>query len=531
MIEFDMGIVYNSKLKEVKENINRLGSLDFDLTNFKNSVEEIDRKVKEEIKGKYDTNDNNKSIFVYDEMKFIYDKAIKKLDKINNTLKQEYGNYYKIFMFSKKLENDINDVNSDNIEQLVILSTKLLKSLKTSSTIDYEIEKNIVNNVYNLIYKAIKLELIYSNRCELLELVKNDDVDVPFIAKLIREDINNIGDNKTIKNKLLEFNSLDDKNLINTELLSLIISSNDKNLIRKSSKDIIDYASDYKELLDSLEYYDRNKNNILDNISDLNDAKIKNSKKSVKRKLVLTLNALVVSSIIAGGSFVIKNVCKDKAYKTTITKYDSYTDSFDTTEDYIKGKSESISMTEYSPWDNPGYFRDSYTRSVYKYDLDDLNADYSDLSKYLNSNIKDNIKYKSDTEKSTDIPSDYGYGENKYIIEEIKKDLNDYIVKDFDPIMIVLLSSLYSIIVISIDLGILSTFSKDKLKNIRARLREINEDLEQYKNDLDENRKEIDKLTRKIDDLKNIIINEYNKLPYAVRETDKVKDIKKLIKS
>ena len=55
---------------------------------------------------------------------------------------------------------------------------------------------------------------------------------------------------------------------------------------------------------------------------------------------------------------------------------------------------------------------DKYVRNVYKYSgFENLVVDYSDASKYLNSNIKEGLLWNSNIEEVKGIPEDYGYGE------------------------------------------------------------------------------------------------------------------------
>ena len=532
MIEFDKGIIYNSKLNEVKETINKLGNLSFDLKDINLKVERIDNELKKSIKDKYDNYDiSDKSPFMNDELSMLYDSAIKKLDKINDTLKQEYVNYYKIHVLSKKLENSINDVDENNIDEVVSLGVMLLSSLKISSTVDYEIEEDIVNKVYKLIYKVIKLETIYSNNnTKLLNDIKKDDVDVQYISKLIKEDISKIKDNSEINDKLINLEDVDFNNnyLIDKNLIMLIILSNDKELsLRNKDKFLLDVDS-YKQLLNDISYYKNERGYFLNDINELEDNIKNNKSKAFKKRLIYGINAVIVSSIIFGGSIGIKHLAKSKKYRTYTTTYDSYTDLYTKDDSYLSGKDESVKIVEYSPWDSPGYFRDDYERNVYSYDFSDLLSDYSDVSNYLNKNLKKDITYRTNTERVKGIPEDFGYGENKYIVTEVKKDLDDYIYTEIELPLLIIVYGLYISSVLGCDIFIMKDNSK-KLKNIKNKLDELNEKLNRYKEIASNNNDKIAELDKKIKELKNLIESEYEALPLVIKNSEEVNKAKKLV--
>ena len=148
-----------------------------------------------------------------------------KITVINDHLLREYSDYYKIHVTCNKLKKALKNTNKDNIDETINLANNLLNSLKQSSTIDYEDEKNLVNEVYKLVYETVKLEVTYSNNSLLLDELRNDSFDVQYIAKLVKEDIHNIkDDNDLVKNKVIELEKdLDDKFFLDKKLLLLML--------------------------------------------------------------------------------------------------------------------------------------------------------------------------------------------------------------------------------------------------------------------------------------------------------------------
>ena len=47
---YDMGIIYHAKLKEVRETIEKLGMLSFDMTEVKEMVNTIEKEIEQKVK-------------------------------------------------------------------------------------------------------------------------------------------------------------------------------------------------------------------------------------------------------------------------------------------------------------------------------------------------------------------------------------------------------------------------------------------------------------------------------------------------
>lgn len=528
MIGIDMGISYNSKLKEVRENIAKLSSLMFDMTKIIKAVNSIEKKVENEIKGNYESFDKeSKSPFLTESLKRTYSDAVGKLDSINQMLKSEYESYYQISLSYQDLLNKIEKVDDSNISSIIADTKKLLSSTKSSSTIDFNLEKPLVMNIYKLVYHVLKLGLAYKGD----STFKFDSVDIPYIAELIKEDVATVGkDNQEIQERIVEISKLglDDSYLIDKNLLILLTVHNNGDLIEKRKAKFMQKVDEYEGTKALIVHMQDDKEKSIQSVDYYSKKRKSARKKAIGKRFAIALNTLIVGACLACCGLGAREIAKGKNYKTVTTTYDSSTGTFDTTVDYKGGNTNSVSLTEYSPWDNPGFFRDKYTRNVYRYDLSGVVTDYSDVSKYLTSDLKGKVSFNSKSEVSDTIPDDYGYEENKYIVSESKKDLEDYKVVD-RPFLWGFLTLLLGSGVVGFDYYLFKKLSNESLKTLRIESKNFKERLAETTKNLNETNEELKTLDIKCDNLRDDIYSEYEVLPVAVRSSKDVVKAKRKI--
>jgi len=231
----DSAIQYNATLLEIEDNIKQLNKIQINSENYELAIEKIKETVKQEVRNCYiNYNKTETNFLLQDSLIAIYQKAIKQLDKINMQITQEYEFYYKICAQCKHLNTKIENLENHNIEQLIKETLELLKNTKNSTVIDYNSEKDIVESVYELAYKMLKLELIYTNNTSLLDYIKHDVTDISYISRLIKTDINalNKEKNESLKNKLQEIDKkgFEDIHYIDKDLIVLICLLNNDSL-------------------------------------------------------------------------------------------------------------------------------------------------------------------------------------------------------------------------------------------------------------------------------------------------------------
>ena len=201
----DNAIKYNAKLTELKNNLDKVSKMGMKIYDFNNKIEVIEKEVNDKIKDNYDKFFDGKSdVFLNDSLSKIYEEAIKKIDRINEYVISQYDDYYKINNKCIELNDNISNINSNNIDDFVAEVKTLLRKMKSSSCIDYQEEKVLVDDVYDLVYRTIKLELMYNKQSELIGEVKSDDVDSTYIAELVKQDIDVYKDSDYLKNAIFQ---------------------------------------------------------------------------------------------------------------------------------------------------------------------------------------------------------------------------------------------------------------------------------------------------------------------------------------
>lgn len=531
----DYSIIYNGKLKEIKDNLQKLEDIKISIPTFKKAVENIIKETEISIENNYKLFNNADQTLDLDEANAkVYSQANKEIDKLNQQIIKEYDIYYKITMKYNKLLSLVDDVTEDNICDIVIDCRSILSLLKSSSNMDYSFEKDITEKIYQLTYRIIKLELIYSNSAGLLYALKNP-TDQNYITELIKEDINlldkNHPDTKLVKEKVnkLKENGLNNMFLLDKNLIILLAILTDKNLSHKVDSKFFNSLKNYIEL-----EKDMHKTELA-----ISNSKVDEIKKSLKihnlkvfkKKVFLSVNLLLVTSSIVGSAIAIGKLTESKENKVKTTVYDSFTDKKEITERYEDLDTDIISLIEYSPWDEPGYFRDEYSRNVYTYDLEGIKKKYANIEDYLTSDLKEKIKLSEEKEeKETEKPKDLDYTKNKYIITE--KVINE---KDFRMVKSKFYWPLFSILssigIIAVDLLLLKKLTSVKLKDLKQKKKKKQKELKSDKEKCLENKKSLHDLSQLATILKFDALDNYEKLPDIVKETFDIKEsFKSLIK-
>lgn len=522
----DKTIEYQGKLIEITNNIKQLGTLEINTESYKLKVEEIKKDTDEQVKEEYGTYDKSEnSIFLHDILSSIYEKSIERLNKINDHIVSEYEIYYKIDGKRKEIRNKIDNLDTSKINELIKETKSLLKSIKSSTTIAYEEEQKLVEDIYKIVYEVIKIEIIYNQKDTLLEEIKTDQTDTCFISKLINDEVKEIlkeKDNKELIKKLNEINKkgFDDIHFLDRELIIIIATNNDTKLLKQIRNDFITTLDDYEnksfELQQVIDNNQQTENDII-------EIKKKNKTLSLKRlgkKIIFLLNIALVGIGITGSIKFAKELTKKTVYKTYKSVYDTSLEVNDEpTEEYLPATENSVSLVEYTPWQEPGLFRDKYERTIYTYNLNQVTEFYENPEDYLNPELKDLITYTSVPDYSNEKPND-DYQENKYVIKHTYQDrsvYNDiYNPGAYIPIIVVL-----TLGILIIDIPIFKNLTKKNLKLERKNNKNL---IEQNKRLLLENKNQLISLQDELKKAKENLNKQYEELPKQIREDEKIKE-------
>jgi len=526
----DLSIIYNAKLQKVKDDLEQLKEINFDVSKIEKTITDIEEKVDQKITENYSIFDKQGSkAFLHDTVGFVYEIATAKLEKIEDEIKEEYESYSKINNQYLALKKMIANVDENNASKIIQKGIQLLDSIRASSTIDYNIEKKLVENIYQLVYKIIKIELICGKETAFLDKILTDDTDLTYLVKLVKENIKEIPKkSRTSIDNIIERleidGTLDDYNYLNKELLTEIIITQDNSLIEKINRNFQEKYAAYKEVEE--EYYLAiDKNNELISNSETIKQDVKHNRFLRIRKISsLYVNMLLLTAGIATSVFALKKPTSEKVYLTTTQTYDSLTGEKPPKETYEKDRDDTVTLVEYSPWESPGYFRTDYKRNEYYYDLSTLEEGFEELKDYLNPKLKGEITYVMEEKNQEEKPDDYGYQENKYVITKVEqnKDKFDLVPREELWALAAILSSIGITI---IDLLVYSKLiSKEKYFNQKFFYQEAKNRLKENNQRLIEMKNKIEDLKLQLATLKSETLCEYESLPSTLKESPKVKE-------
>lgn len=281
-------------------------------------------------------------------------------------------------------------------------------------------------------------------------------------------------------------------------------------IAKQMQEKIKEYENTKKELEDRklvYSYYDEKIPKI--------KSEIRQTKKRIRgRKIVLTVNLGLVGGLMAV-SFISQP--KNIKYKTITTVYDSSTDNISSDIKYLPEAEDTVTVVEYQPWEEYNFFDTQYKRNVYTYKLDAVNMNYDDIKDYLTSDFKEEVIPTKEEEKSTSKPNDE-YKESEYIITKQIQDKDDYNEWDMLSMSFGLMIYLYG--------GMFwSGFSigRPSLEELIKILKENKINLKCAKQASLDYKELIEKFYNEISALKTSIEVDYEKLPIALKENEKIK--------
>ena len=519
----DNAIKYNAKLEEVKDNIEEIKKLNINANTFGTMISKIEKKVRtkvEECYKKFEGEESN--TFLSSSLDIIYSDAIKELEKINNYLSSEYTSYFKIQATVNELKNRLENINYNEVDSLVLEAKDLIRSLGETNTINYEDEKNVVEDVYKIVYEILKIESIYGTSSELLETIYDDDVDSVYISKLIKEDVKRLKDDKDVSQLVKEINKngFEGRNYINKDLIRLITYIDNPEYSDKKKASLIEKIKDYEEK----ENEENNKRYEIRNIERrVNELKKDNkalSKESRDNICGIVLWISIVCSSVIGINKLLDLLTVQ--YKTTTEEYDTETGEVKVEEEYMN-VIPTVNLTKYSEWKYDTFFED-YSRSYTVYSFENPNFE-ENIEDYMKTDLEDLLKVKADVERAKELTEDMKYDGEKYVVTRITRDENDKDYPRKSP------TGIFTTILLSLTTGFVSTLlavqiipgSKLSPKTIRRRRKDIKKTMSLVKQKLLDLKEKV--LT--VEELKEIrekLLEQYEKLPTAIKQDENIQE-------
>ena len=441
----DQAIIYGGLLTEVERLINELTNLgeDFDkdeektepsemkiwLDNERKELEGIKKMVTRQVESTEQNHFDNDSSYEKS-LRENYAVAIINLNNLKRKLISKKEDYYKILKNIQKINDILGQANNNrDLNKIVDDLLGVLAILRRTPTEKYIKEEKIIKIVYRTIYKVMKLEMLYTGKTRLFDEIKKDEIDTSYVVAEIEEEIKGI-DNKDLKTAVnaLKSQGLDSKYLLDKNLILLIIVLTNPEILSELIESYEINLDNFEEKIEEIEEKQRSVKNEEANKNSI-DAAINNAHVKIRKQIIA---AAIKSFLLAAGGIALgfgaRKITAGTAYYTEKKIYDSSTGETTVSDpEYTSGKEErEVVVREYSPWNEPGYFRDdTYQRETYKYIIADEDEVYAKPEEYLTDHFKKK-DYPSNqkTESSKDIPEDYGtYEGNKYIVTMTEKDL------------------------------------------------------------------------------------------------------------
>lgn len=530
-MEEDLSIIYNGKLLEVQDSLEELKELAFNTDKLEKAIKKIDENVEKAVEEDYSAFDNvDSKIFLHDSLAMTYQKSISKLTKIKDIIDREYQEYIKINAKYASLNNKIENVNSENIGEIATKGKELLISIRNSSTIDYKMEEKMVENIYHILYKVIKLELIFSGKSIISEYAKSNETEYSYFAKIVKENINELDEEtkSVLKNMVIDLSIDDSSNRVylNDDLIITIISSESYDLSKIVNAAFLKKVTAYEEIRDKYEMVESKDKDLQKKNTSLKEEKKKSQRKKIRKRIAININSLILIAGILTSGFILKDMTKHKEYKTITRTYNSETEKTKTDETYQPEAGYQLNITEYTPWIEPGYFRNKYERKVYKYDFSGIDTRYENLEEFLTPKLKNKLSSdlkSSSSEEKKEVPKDLGYTKNKYIIKEQKQDKAFYNIEDTYWAW-GLTSLLAALSLGGLDYLIFTKLiSKEKYSDIKYEFKKAKKNLEDNNSQVLENKKELENLLLQLISARKEAENSYYRLPAPVKEMPKIK--------
>ena len=419
----DSGLICKTKLKEARIYIRNIEKLGFDVSKEKKDIEEIENDIDKKINRNSEKYDYN-TLGVETLLMLDYTTASQKIDEVISGLKNKWSSYIEIDDKCNKIINSLKDVNESNIDEIVSDTIELIDMLRHSTTIDYDLEKELVDKTYKTVYEVLQLESIYSSNQVLRDKVSSNSIDSPHIYELLIADLKKINNDecKDICDQLKGL-PLNVSKLIDGRLLFLVaLYNNPENIDKQKDRFLVlaDECLFHMLQLDNLKYSQQRYENIINRTH----KKIKNAKKSFALK---SAGFIVSGTIIAGiMALCVKDALNNKekypVYDQITTTYDSKTGDIEVTNSIGSDTDQYAEITKYSALE-PTKFGYRRTETYYKVTGDDIDYD-CDYDEFISKYVKKEYKELGKLERYYSTNESPDHKEDSYTIIKHTVDFN-----------------------------------------------------------------------------------------------------------
>ena len=445
-----------------------------------------------------------------------------------NSIIQRYEQYYKLYNNIMIISQELPLVNEDNINILVEKCVQVHKILVSSELDNHKEIELVLSDFYAIVYKVMKLEVIFSFNQNLFNFIKNDESKIrhPYISELIEKDVLSINDNHELLLKLedIKSNGIDNSKIIDYDLFKLISIRTLQNIQYSKKDKFLSNVTQIETLKDDIyekkkEFESRNKKT-KESRKDVNFALLK----ILGRFLTYVINGAIIVGV-GRETHLLEKKLLGKYYYTT-TEYNLDTGENKQSSGYSGFPSDTVQVIEEEPWIN---HKSDYTQRIYTYNLEEKG--YTDTKDYLKDieDVTPNVREISQTEKPESFdPTKTPTTDNSFyiIITKFDKDKKEpYELKDhlLLPIIAGILSLIISIL---IRMKIADDFDIESLKYLISRYINKKEYFSNYKEKSIRTKNEMIEMNKELQEIIKALTDEYNKLSPYIQQLPEVETVK-----
>ena len=195
---------YDAMVKNIEGIFNKINQL-FDITEYKKELDKIINDASN------DSSFSNKMLYEgmqLDYESFIYDNYIKRLNDLQEKIENELMPLYEIHLLISKINIEVKNISSDNIDDVIDQTLKLVSSINNLRNNLNDQEKELVKNAYQVIYNVILHEEIFERNDIFNYIMKLNNSSIKEnIARLLARDLNKLSQEDLIDEDLKGINT------------------------------------------------------------------------------------------------------------------------------------------------------------------------------------------------------------------------------------------------------------------------------------------------------------------------------------
>lgn len=195
---------YDAMVKNLEGIFNKINKI-FDISEYK---KELDKIIED---ASNDSSFSNKMLYEgmqLDYESLIYDSYIKRLYELQEKIENNLMPLYEIYLLTSKISIQIRNINSDNINEVIEQTLKLVTAINNLRNNLNDQEKELVNNAYQAIYNVILYEEIFERNDVFNYIIKLNNSSIKEnIARLLAKDLNKLSQEDIIDEELKGINT------------------------------------------------------------------------------------------------------------------------------------------------------------------------------------------------------------------------------------------------------------------------------------------------------------------------------------